>query len=70
MKKAWVAVLSPVPRAEAFALPIAARTSNAEAHADMYNSPTGVRLMNETHTSDRCIHIHKASTEALSLDGN
>ena len=35
MKKAWVAVPSPVPRAEAFALPITVRTSNAEAHADM-----------------------------------
>ena len=27
---------SPVPRTEAFALPIVVRTSNAEAHADMY----------------------------------
>ena len=35
MKKAWVAVPSPVLRAEAFALPITVRTSNTEAHADM-----------------------------------
>uniref|UniRef100_UPI004026D9C6 hypothetical protein n=1 Tax=Prevotella sp. TaxID=59823 RepID=UPI004026D9C6 len=34
-EKAWVAVPSPVPQLEAFALPITARTSNAEAHADM-----------------------------------
>ncbi len=39
-KKAWVAVLLPVPRLEALALPIAVRTSNAEAHADMiYYTP-------------------------------
>lgn len=34
-EKAWVAVPSPVPQLEAFALPITARTSNAEAHADI-----------------------------------
>ena len=44
-KKAWVAVLLPVLRLGAFALPITARTSNAEAHADTYNITIGVPVV-------------------------
>ena len=43
-KKAWVAVLLLVQRLEAFALPITARTSNAEAHADTYNATIGIPI--------------------------
>jgi hypothetical protein len=50
MKKAWVAVLLPVPRAEAFALPITVRTSNAEAHADMIYHTHSIPYLATGHT--------------------
>ena len=43
-EKAWVAVLLLAQRLEAFALPITARTSNAEAHADTYNATIGIPI--------------------------
>jgi len=43
MKKRGNLYLSLVPHFEALALPITVRTSNAEAHADMYNNPSSLK---------------------------
>lgn len=70
-EKAWVAVLSPVPQLEAFALPITARTSNAEAHADMIYHTHGIPYHAIGYTSGLMYtHIHKASTVALFFDSD
>ena len=56
-----------VPRPEALALPTAVRTSNAEAHADMYIAPLAYLLYNKVYR--RLVNTHPwTSTAAMFFD--
>ena len=56
-----------VPRPEALALPTAVRTSNAEAHADMYITPSAYLIYNKVYL--RLVNTHPwTSTAAMFFD--